>query len=202
FLAFWLIIGLLVGLAGIAGGALLARNPIRSGVSSGAQGGSIWGTLYGVSLAGIVDEDVDGDGLLAVALISGNVGLITGAVLASKYDLSRSDVRIINLGALVGGLGGLGLDLLIQPDDTAVALGIPLFTSVLGLGIAAANRGGSDTGEEDQNPDLDAALLDYSGGALSLRAPLPQPTLLPVERPGAPTRWAPGLTLELFRARF
>lgn len=190
------------GLAGITTGALLARNPIRSGVASGAQGGSIWGTIYGTMLTGMVDNESGGDGLLTVALLSGNLGLLVGAGLASEYDLSRSDVRIINLGALVGGLAGLGLDLLIQPDHESAAIGLPLATSVIGLGIGAANTGGSGDREEEQQSDLDAALFDYRGGSLSMRAPLPRPTLLPMERPGAPTVWKPGLTVELFRARF
>lgn len=189
------------GLAGIVGGGLLARNPIASGVSSGAQGGSIWGSIYGAMIAGILGAD-EGDTVLATALISGNVGLVTGALLADRYDLSRSRIRMMNLGALVGGLGGVGLDLLIQPDDEEVALAIPLATSVLGLGIAAARTAGASPDPGDAQPDLNRALLDYHDGALSLQAPLPMPALRALDRPGARTEWTPALTVELFRARF
>ncbi|MDH3271356.1 MAG: hypothetical protein OEN56_08500, partial [Gemmatimonadota bacterium] len=121
-------------LAGITGGALLARNPIRSGVASGAQGGSIWASIYGAMIAALGDPD--GDEVLASALIGGNVGLVAGAALASKFDVSRARVRMINLGALVGGVGGLGIDLLVQPDDDETAILIPLIASMAGMGIA------------------------------------------------------------------
>lgn len=189
------------GLAGIVGGGLLARNPVSSGVSSGAQGGSIWGSIYGALLAGIVDAD-DGDAVLATALISGNVGLVTGALLADRYDLSRSRIRMMNLGALVGGLGGVGLDLLIQPDDEEVALAIPLATSVLGLGIAAARTADAASDPGDAPPDLNRALLDYRDGAISVQTPLPLPIMRALDRPGARTEWAPAVSVELFRATF
>lgn len=194
------------GVAGIVGGALLARNPIRSGVASGAQGGSTWGSVYGAMLAGIVDDDA-GEGVLVTSLLAGNVGLVAGAGLAARYDLTRSDIRMINLGALIGGLGGLGLDLLIQPDDTEVQLGIPLVTSLVGLGIAASRTGGASVGGDDgqldgEVPDLDAAMIDYRDGRLSLGPPLPRPSLLRLDRPHVPTEWKPALTVRLLRATF
>lgn len=152
-------------------------------------------------LAGIVDAD-DGDAVLATALISGNVGLVTGALLSDRYDLSRSRIRMMNLGALVGGLGGVGLDLLIQPDDEEVALSIPLATSVLGLGIAAARTADAAPDPGDGPPDLNRALLDYRDGALSVQAPLPLPIMRALDRPGARTEWAPAVSVELFRATF
>ncbi len=131
------------GLAGIVTGSLIARNPVRSGVSSGAQGGSIWGTIYGALGAGLVNPDADTDAVLAAALIVGNVGLFAGGALAGKYDMSRSRIRLINLGALVGGLGGVGLDLLFQPDSERIAIAIPLLTSLIGMGIAVNSTRGS-----------------------------------------------------------
>lgn len=188
------------GVAGITTGALLARRPIRSGVSSGAQGGSIWGSIYGAMISGFFD--VDGDDVLATALISGNVGLVAGALLAGKYELSRSRIRMINLGALVGGLGGLGIDLLIQPDADEVVVAIPLATSLLGLGIAAAKTGDSSADGGGAAPDLGAALLHYSHGGLSLGAPMPIPTLLRRDGPDGRSVWGPGLSVEWLRARF
>jgi len=189
------------GLAGITTGGLLARNPIRSGVASGAQGGSTWGSIYGAMITGIVNEDLSGDGLLLATLLAGNVGLVSGAALAGSHDLTRGDIRMINLGALVGGLGGLGLDLLIQPGDTEVALVIPLATSILGLGIAASRtgRGGDEAGGQ---LDVDTALLDYRDGGWTVNTPMPKPALLPMERPTSRTVWKPGLTVDLLRARF
>ena len=190
------------GLAGIVTGALIARNPVRSGVSSGAQGGSIWGTIYGGLGAGLVDPDMDGDALLASVLIAGNVGLIAGGALAGKYDLSRSRIRMINLGALVGGLGGVGIDLLIQPDSDRALIAIPLLTSIIGLGVAAIATRGSDRGVERSEGDLGTALFTYRDGALRVSTPMPMPTLLPFEDPSGRRKWRPGISLELLRAKF
>jgi hypothetical protein len=190
------------GLAGITTGALIARNPVRSGVSSAAQGGSIWGTLYGAAIAGMFDPD-DGDAVLLSSLVGGNLGLVGGALAGRRYGLTRPRVRWINLGALVGALGGLGIDLLVQPDDEVVALGIPLATSIGGLVIAAnATRdmvpGLVDRGE----PDMDGALLGYSSGRWHVAPPVPVPAMLPRDDANGRTEWRPGLTVELFRAKF
>lgn len=187
------------GLAGIGAGALIARNPVRSGVSSGAQGGSMWGSAYGAMVAGMLDRE--GDAILVTSLIAGNVGLLAGAALAAKHDLSRSRVRMINLGALVGGVGGVGIDLLVQPDDEETALGIPLVTSLAGLAIAAHTTRNSapDPGDPD---GAGASLLGWSDGALSLGTPLPLPAFLPADDVNGRPTWRPGVTVELFRARF
>jgi hypothetical protein len=189
------------GLAGITAGAILARNPIGSGVSSGAQGGSIWASIYGAMIAGIVDPD-DGDAALASALVAGNVGLLVGAGLASRYDLSRSRIRVINLGALLGGLGGVGIDLLVQPDDEEVALIVPLVASVAGLGIAAWATRDSDRGVEGEPEDLDLALIRRTDDGWRVAPPMPIPTLLPMDDASGRPVWRPGVTLELFRATF
>jgi hypothetical protein len=189
------------GLAGITTGAIIARNPVRSGVSSGAQAGSTWASIYGAMVAGIVDAD-NGDAALASALIAGNVGLLAGAGLASRYDMSRSRIRLINLGALLGGLGGVGVDLLIQPDDEEVALLLPLVTSVAGLGIAAYATRDSDRGVERGPEDLDLALIRLSDDGLRVAPPMPMPTLLSMDDANGRPVWRPGLSFELFRATF
>ena len=190
------------GLAGITTGAVIASNPVRSGVSSAAQGGSIWGSFYGAAIAGMIDSD-DGDAALLSALLAGNAGLVAGALAGRKYGLTRPRVRWINLGALVGALGGLGIDLLVQPDDEAVALGIPLVASVAGLGIAAhstrtmrANlRDGEDAG-------FDGALLGYGRDGWRLGTPIPVPAFLPRDDVNGRTEWRPGVTVHLLRASF
>lgn len=188
------------GLAGIGAGAIIARNPVRSGVSSGAQGGSMWGSVYGAMIAGMFEPD--GDDVLVTSLITGNVGLLAGAALSARYDLSRSRVRLISVGALVGGVAGLGIDLLLQPDEETTALAIPLVTSLAGLGIAAhatrdRNGGGQDAPEGDG-----AALLGWADGELSLGAPLPLPALLVTEDANGRPAWRPGVSVGLFRATF
>ena len=188
------------GLAGIVTGAIIARNPVRSGVSSAAQGGSTWGSIYGAMIAGMFEPD-DGDSVLVTSLIAGNIGLITGGLLGSRYGLSRERVRVINLGALVGGVAGLGVDLLVQPDDEQVALGIPLAFSIAGLAIAAQATRDSDLAP-GQGGDGANALFSYDDGSLNLGVPLPLPTFMPAEDSNRRTVWRPGVTLNLLRARF
>jgi hypothetical protein len=188
------------GLAGIAAGAVIARNPVRSGVSSGAQGGSIWGTVYGGMVVGMFDPDGENAGL-AATLIAGNLGLFAGAALAGKYQVSRPRVRMINLGALVGLIGGLGVDLLINADGEKVALGIPLVTSMAGLGIAAHATRNSDR-RFGPGDDTGGALFGWTDRGLQLGAPMPMPTMLPAEDVNGRRAWRPGVSVELFRARF
>lgn len=192
------------GLAGIATGAIIARNPVRSGVSSAAQGGSTWGSIYGAMLAEILDSDDGGDddGVLLASLLAGNAGLIAGELLGSSYDVSRARVRLINLGALGGGLVGLGIDLLADPDDDE-AIAIPLLTSVAGLAIATAATRGRDRRPEGRSGAEDGfALLGYSEGGWHVGTPMPMPTMIPFDRDDGRPAWTPGLRFELLRARF
>jgi hypothetical protein len=190
------------GVAGIVAGALIARNPVGSGVSSGAQGGSIWGTIYGAMGAVLVDPDADGGAVLPTALVAGNVGLLAGGALAKRFELSRSRIRMINLGALVGGLGGVGLDLIIQPDSDRALIAIPMVTSLIGLGITAHATRDSDRRFERSPADLGPALLAYRDSALRINTPWPMPTLLPFEDASGRREWRPGISLQLFSATF
>lgn len=196
------------GLAGIGTGALLARGPVRSGVASAAQGGSIWGSVYGAMVARVLDDTTDGS-TLGAALVSGKVGLLGGALLAAKYDVSRDRVRMINLGALVGGLGGLGIDLLVQPDDTETGVAIPLVTSVAGAILATATTSDrpraseADDGEgAEYGSGQGAALFGWSEGSLTIQPPLPMPTVIPIDDPNGRPSWTPGVAVELFRTSF
>jgi hypothetical protein len=111
---------------------------------------------------------------------------------------------MINLGAIVGGLGGLGIDLLLEPDDDETLIAIPLITSIGGLVAAAVATRNDDvrSGAPDGDLDVGAALFGYRDGTLSVGTPVPMPTLLPMDDANGRPTWRPGLTMELFRARF
>jgi hypothetical protein len=196
------------GVAGAAAGAVLARNPIPAGVATSANFGALWGSWIGA--AGGVLADLEGDGLLSSTLLVGNAGLVAGAVIGSRWEMSRNRARLISIAGVAGGVAGAGLDLLIQPDSEKTAMAIPLVTSLTGLVLGAAltsdgpGRMGSAlfSGSGDRpSPDPDLGLLQYRDGRFGPGIPAPFLTAQPVETSRGPT-WRPGLGLTLFGARF
>lgn len=180
---------MIVGSAlGIGGGMLAARREISPGTATSANLGSLWGLWFGV--AGSILFDLDEDPTAAVAMLTGNAGLIGGALAGSRWPLSRSRSRLISVGGLIGGVAGGGIILVAQPDDEETAIAIPLTTSILGLVLGAAFTSGHDA-EEDAGTDLQAAgrfapsgaLLSRSQGEWSLSAPLPLPVREPALGP-------------------
>ena len=196
------------GLAGTLGGAILARKPISRGVATTASLGSLWGTWFGV--AGGVVAGLEDDGLLASTVIVGDVGLLVTGLLAPGWDFSRSRARLISIGGVLGGLVGLGVDLLAQPDDDKVLMAIPLAGSILGLGVTANMTKGMDRprGLSSPNPDDGMAgmeggssLLNFRGRDFSFGVPTPYPTLVPVET-STGFSYKPALGFTLLSSRF
>lgn len=196
------------GLAGIATGALIARRPVSSAAATGANFGSLWGTWIATALGVLADQE--GDALLGTALVGGNAGLAAGALGTPALGWSRSRWRTVSIAGVLGGVAGLGIDLLVQPDDEKVAIGIPLITSVAGLvtGVmtsapetAAASSSESAAAPAAGRAQPLTALVGWSDGAFELGTPLPTArreiavTPLGVQRL---TR----LDFELMRARF
>ena len=177
------------GLGGIAGGLVMARREITPGTATSAMLGSLWGTWLGFSTAFLMD--VEGDGLTAASMLGGNAGLVAGALAGSRMPLSRGRARIISVGGVVGAFGGLGFTLISQPKDPKAIMATILVSSIVGLGVAAANTVGNRD-EPDASRDLDAAsslpapgaLLNWSNGDWAFSTPLPTPALEPTSRSG------------------
>jgi hypothetical protein len=187
------------GLAGIGVGTILSTRDITPGTASVVNFASLWGSWFGV--AGGALFDLEDDDLLAATLVGGDVALLASALLAPGWNVSRSRARLVSIAGVLGGLGGLGVDLLTRPDDDKVALGIPLAGSILGLGIGiAATRGGGAT-QEALGDGPDGALLGLQAGRFAFGTPVPSPTLVPAFR-GGRVEWHPAVRLELVRARF
>ena len=170
--------------AGIAGGMLAARQEIRPGTATSAMLGSLWGSWFG--LASSILADLDEDPTWATIMVTGNAGLVAGALAGSRLPLSRSRARLISVGGLIGGVGGLGIVLIADVDDEDTAIGVTLAGSILGLALGGALTRGHDA-EEDMSGAAEAAgslplagaLVNWSGGDWSLAAPLPSPVLDP-----------------------
>jgi hypothetical protein len=192
------------GLVGVVVGGILSRRDIEPGVATGAHYGSIFGTWMGLAGSSLLDVDEE-DRVWATTLLAGNAGLVGGAWAADRFGLSRNRVRLIGLGALLGGLAGVGIDLLTQPDDDKVAVGIPFVLSLGGLGTAAHltrdydGRGGGSAPGGEQGAE---ALLRFNGGAWAAGIPTPQPTLVRVPDATGRERLRPGLRFTLVSGRF
>ncbi len=176
------------GAAGIAGGLVMARREITPGTATSAMLGSLWGTWFGFSTAYLAD--VEGDGLTAAAMIVGNAGLVAGALAGSRMPLSRARARLISVGGVVGAFGGLGINLIAQPDGDKTIMATILAGSIAGLALGVAGTR-NDRGETDPGEDLSAAslpapgsLLNWSHGNWAFSTPLPTPALEPTGRNG------------------
>jgi hypothetical protein len=189
--------GVAGGLAGIATGAALARKPITAGTAAAVNSAALWGTWFG--WAGGMVVGMEDRPLLTTTLLAGNAALLAAGMVAPGLELTESRVRLVSVGGLIGGLVGAGLILIIQPDDDAVIVGIPMVTSAIGLAAGVhftrdhdrpAGLPGGGGGESD-------ALLRRDGGAWSVRLPEPQVRLQRTTDGLRPAAYVP-----LLRARF
>ncbi len=121
------------GILGILTTSILAGKIDPSlGDSSMVNYGGIWGTW--LAFVGGVAADVDGsDNLLGLALLGGNLGAATMAVLSSKLEPGFTQASLVNLSGIVGTIVSGGLLLIAQPDSERVTWGTILAGGVLGL---------------------------------------------------------------------
>lgn len=184
------------GVAGILIGGTFAQRDISPGTATAVNFGSLWGTWFGFATGVLLGWEEDA--LLASTLVGGDVGLLYTAIMAPRWNVTRNRARMVSIAGVIGLLGGAGLDLIIEPDDEKVAVGVPLATSIIGLAFGAAATAGSGASGpgQDEGADWSGALLSTDGNGWRLDAPLPFPLIR--ERPsprGMERRAALGLTL-------
>jgi hypothetical protein len=155
------------GLIGVGTGALIARRPVTPGTAAAVSAGSLWGSWFGFAtgyIAGLED-----DGLLAATLLAGNATVLGAALAAPRWQLTESRARLISLGGLIGGLAGVGVLLIAQPDDDKVAVAVPMLTSAAGLAVGAITTADRVPAE----PALPGgeALLNRNGGRWTMAVP-------------------------------
>ena len=166
------------GAAGtIAGGVIASRSEITPGTATAATAGSLWGLWFG--LATSVLADAGEDPTVAAAMITGNAGLVAGALAGSRLPLSRGRTRLISLGGVIGGFAGLGTALIAEVDDDQSAIAFPLMGSIAGLVAGSVLTRGEDVEDDPYEAGASglagAALVNWTEGALSLSTPLPAP---------------------------
>jgi hypothetical protein len=149
--------------------------------------------------------DMEDDALLASTLVGGDIGLIAMGVLAPRWNPSRNRARLVSIAGVIGGLAGAGIDLLVQPENESVAIGIPLATSIIGLATGIGLTRDYDTRMRPGGAPGDAgdtgALFAVRDGGLRLGLPLPLPAMERVRgRRGTMVR--PTARLMLLRATF
>jgi hypothetical protein len=186
------------GLAGILAGAIIAAKPVASGTASTVSFGALWGTWFGVA-TGVI-ADLEDDDLLLATLVGGDAGLLTTALLAPHWKLSRNRARLISISGVIGGLAGAGIDLIAQPDADETVIGIPLATSIAGLIAGTILTRDYDLTHAPGGEDA-GALFTMDNGRFRMGTPQPLPVLEPVRRDGR-TRFRPAARLTLLRATF
>jgi hypothetical protein len=162
------------GLLGVGTGAVLARRPITPGTAAAVSLGSLWGSWFG--FAGSFIAGLDDDELLAATLLAGNAAVVTAALAAPRHGLTESRARLVSLGGLIGGLAGVGVLLIAQPDDEKVGVAIPLATSVAGLAAGALTT--RNRFPDDAASPGGGALLNRGGGRWALDVPYASVRLL------------------------
>jgi hypothetical protein len=187
-------------LAGFGTGLYLSRKDISGGTASTVSFGGLWGTWFGVATSVLVDDNNgDDDTGLKYALVGGDIGIVTTALLAPSWHLSRNRARVISIAGVAGGLAGAGVLLITQPEgDKAIA--VPMASSALGLALGAYWSRNYDERNAPRGPGDDGgeALLQWNRG-LSVGMPEPSLRLVEADRRG---RKEPALSIPLLKARF
>jgi hypothetical protein len=159
-------------LAGLLVGSQLSKRNISPGTATAVNLGSLWGTWFGFG-AGVLADQED-DALLAASLVGGNAGLLGTAMLAPGWNITRSRARLVSIAGVMGGVVGLGIDLLAQPEDEKAAIAIPLATSAAGLLLGAAATEDADDSDASSDP-MNDALLNLDGRTWRVGMPIPVP---------------------------
>ncbi len=110
------VVGLAAVLAGTAG--YLVGDAIRINVGDAAliNSGVVWGSVSGALFAASFDPGhTVGGGLVLSGLGMGTIG---GLLLQSNFSISRTHAVLIDVGGVVGIIGGLALESLVYPTQT------------------------------------------------------------------------------------
>ena len=200
-----------MGLGGVGGmvlgGAIARRQHLTAGQVAYSAQGYYWGTYYAVTLAAIANIDNHtGSWVLA----GGDIGMLAAAAMAPE-GITAGRAWLISAMGIAGMAAGWGVDLIIQPDNTELLLGIPMATSAVGLILgtrsarAMAQRGpdnGGGAGQGARSAAPPTALLDIGASGFRVGVPAPVPIMQRVGERGPRPILRPALTVPLLHVAF
>jgi hypothetical protein len=149
------------------GGAAWTAESLRPSAGDAAvvNSGAMWGTTAGA----LVWQAFAGDDRLGepLALLGLNLGVAAGITIASRTELGRGHVALIDLGGLVGLVAGAGLGAAVVPDNATDKVRLANF-SLGGMTVGLIAGAYLTRNRDDPRPDtrLRAALgtaVDASG---------------------------------------
>lgn len=197
-------------LANIAGPALglglgyqyQKQTRLDAGQVSLAFGSAFWGAVWGELLAVAFVEQMENVNVLFLApVVVGDLGLVLGTKLAQQTAISRSRMRLVNLGGLLGGLVTSAGLVIIQPDlDSPAALSITyLASTAAGVGLAWL---ATQDWDRTRHPELFTsrpvpALLAVEGGRLRMGDAMPMPYVASFSKGEGRQELAPGVQVGL-----
>jgi len=164
--------GLVGAGAGLAGGYVLAGHEtytigdVSVFRAAGLLGGYVGLTVAVVARTGEVDP---GKRAVAATMAGALAGLVTGQRLVHGRDFSGGQGMLTSLGALGGGLLGLGIGYLIDDQDEKSLMA----ASAIGAAAGFAALYASSAGEARREVDLGALDVRVDPFALVLRSPEP-----------------------------
>lgn len=129
--------GVLTGLAGIGAGAWLSsKYEFTEGHAALTAAAAPWGAWFGLIAATLSEDEFD-DGWdpHRSMMIGADLGVLAVGVAARGAEMSEKRVRLINLTGVMGSVMGLGVNLMIQPDDEDAVMTIVGIGGALGLGV-------------------------------------------------------------------
>ncbi|HEU4728280.1 MAG TPA: tetratricopeptide repeat protein, partial [Kofleriaceae bacterium] len=113
------VVGVSAALGGTVGYLIGDRTRINTGDAALINSGVVWGSAAGALFAVSFDPGhVVGGGLLLSGLGMGTVG---GLLLQRNFSISRTHAALIDVGGLIGIIGGLAAESRIYPSDTVDA---------------------------------------------------------------------------------
>ncbi len=187
------------GVIGIGSGLILANQNIAAGDATLATHASLWGTFYGLAIGGMAD--LSDDDLLTAALVAGNLGLIAAIPGGRAWKPARGQIWVVSAAGIAGGVAGVGIDLLVQPEATDVAIGIPTLSATLGLVLGSVLTKNTKWRDEASIEPWNDSLLSLNHGA-ELGFPLPQPGTVTTFDTKARRKLVPSWEIKLVQASF